>query len=81
MVGVLYFVRMGLRYTSRLLMMLRDPLRSSHLYACLMDAVAEVDFVVGTCALMMSSIGEVVRHACCAVYESSVCVGECLVGW
>ena len=67
MVGVLYFVRMGLRYTSCLLMMLRYPLRSSHLYACLIEAVAEVGIVVGTCALMMSIIGKLVRHACCAV--------------
>ena len=46
------FVRMGFMYTSRLMMIYRELLRSSGLYEGLMETVAEVGIVVGTCDRM-----------------------------
>ena len=50
------FVRIVLGYTSSLLTMSRETLRSSDLYGVLMEAVAKVGIVVGPCDGMMSSM-------------------------
>ena len=69
------FVVIGLRYTSCFLMMWNYLLKSTALYGGLMEAVAEVGIVVGTCAQMVSSMGAVVGYALYSVFQASVCVG------
>ena len=73
------FVMMGLRYTSRFLMMWRDSLRSSDLHVGLMEAVDEFGIVVSACACMISIIEGILESTWYVVSQSSVCVGKCWV--
>ena len=55
--------------------MSRETLRSSDLYVVLMESVAKVGIVVGSCDGMMSIMGEVEGFACYAISQSSFCFG------
>ena len=60
---------MGLRYTGRFMMMWREPLRISDLYGGFMEALDEVDILVGTYARMISSMMALLEAAWYAVSQ------------